>query len=210
VMNANKTTLPSLVLAGMLTVLSPSLAAEPAPATAPVAAPAPAAAPALYNVRELQVQHGRLANPTASANCSTSSGEVASMVIKAFKADGLPAFSVLGAPARTPGIARVDIYPDVVTLQPHDKECVTWVSLTAQSKDVLRVYPVETPRNLITTYWTGGLMIASSITGHAMALNDAIVKLTAAFSRQFRIDQPPSLAPHDDPVKDIQQLTPKT
>jgi len=189
VMNANKALLTGLLLAGVLAPLSPAHAAEEAMAVR--------AAPALYGVKEIQVQQSRLANPQASANCGTSSGELSAMLLKAFKADGLPAFSILGATPVKQGTARIDIFPDVATLQPRDKECVSWVSFTAQSKDVLRVYPVETPRNLITTYWSGGLMIGTSAAAHPAALNEAVTKLEAAFSRQYRLDQPPALTPPD-------------
>jgi len=190
VMNANKVSLACLFAVVLGLFLSATAQAEEKVV-------AIKAAPALYGVKEFQVQYGRVGNQAASANCGTSSGELATMVLKSLKSDGLPAFPVLGAQPVSPGVARIDIFPDIVTLQPRDKECVSWVSITAQSKDVLRVYPVETPRNLLTTYWTGGLMISSSQSGHPTSLNDAIAKLTAALSRQYRLDQPPTLTPQD-------------
>lgn len=181
-MNVNKT-IPAflLCLSTLLTSPFPVLAQQ-------------GSAPALYNVKELLIQHGRLANQQASANCGTSSGEIAAMVLKAFKTDGLPAIPVLGAPPADSNTARVEVFPDVATLQPREKECISWVSLTVQSKDLLLIRPIETPRNLITTYWTGGLMVSSSTTAHPVSINDAVTKLTAAFSRQYRLDQPASLA----------------
>lgn len=117
------------------------------------------------------------------------------MVLKALQADNLPAFSVLNAPKRDPNVARIDIYPDVVTLQPREKECVSWVSITAQSREILQINPVATPRNMMSTYWHGGLMVGSSNTAHANTINDAFSKLGAQFSRQYRLDQPPEISP---------------
>ena len=183
--NANKSGLCGLLLsASLLTLVSP------------VAALAQASAPALYDVKELQVQHGRIGNPKASANCGTSSGEVSMMVLKALQADKLPAFSVLNAPKQNPNVARIDIYPDVVTLQPREKECISWVSISAQSREILQINPIATPRNLMSTYWQGGMMVGSNVTAHANTINDAFAKLGAQFSRQYRLDQPPELTPH--------------
>ena len=193
-MNANKSLSTTLLLAGTFLVAFSSCSFAQEAEQQKIKA-----APAMYNVKEMQMQHGRIANPTASANCGTSSGEIATMFMNAFKVDGLPVFSVLGAPPPKQGVARIDIYPDVVTLQPREKECVSWVSLTAQSKELLRIVPIDTPRNLITNYWSGGLMVGSGVSGHPAALNEAVQKLTAQFSRQYRLDQPPSLTPTESP-----------
>ena len=154
-------------------------------------------APALYGVSEIQVQHGRIGNPKASANCGTSSGEVLTTVLKSMEKEGLPAFSVLQAPPLAAGAARVNAYPDVVTLQPRDKECVSWVSLTINSREPLSVNPVKLPRNLTTTYWTGGLMVGSIDTAHATSISEAFQKLIEQFGRQYRADQPPDLKAQD-------------
>jgi len=151
-------------------------------------------APALFNVQEIQVQHGRIGSAVASANCGVSTGEIAAMVLAALKVENLPVFSVLNAPPLRPSVARVDAFPDVITLQPREKECISWVALSVQSKEPLQIDPIKTPRNLITTYWTGGLMVGSSALNHANTIKDAYLKLAEQFGRQYRLDQPPDVS----------------
>ncbi|MDD2324630.1 MAG: hypothetical protein PHW63_01260 [Alphaproteobacteria bacterium] len=154
-------------------------------------------APALYGVSEIQVQYGRIGNPKASANCGTSSGEVLASVLKSMEGEGLPAFSVLHAPQQQETAARVNAYPDVITLQPRDKECISWVALTVSSREPLQINPIGLPRNLTTTYWTGGLMVGSPASAHAASINEAFQKLVEQFGRQYRADQPPDLTPQE-------------
>jgi hypothetical protein len=154
-------------------------------------------APSLFSVGEFQIQHGRIANQRASAICGTSTGEVAKMVSSAFRTDGIPSFPVIGAPDPKPDVERVDVYPDVVTLQPRDNECVSWVSLTVQSRGALTISPVQTPRDLNVVYWTAGMMVGSSVNSHPATLNDAFQKLSSLLSRQYRADQPPAVR---DPI----------
>ena len=188
-MNASKLSL--LSCCSLLVLLStPVRAADEAP-------PKPKTAPSLFSVGEFQIQHGRLANQKASATCGTSTGEVAKMVTTAFKTDGLPSFAVIGAPDPKKDVERVDVYPDVVTLQPRDNECVSWVSLTVQSRAALTIEPILVPRDLNVVYWTAGMMVGSSVNGHPAALNDAFQKISSLLSRQYRADQPPAVR---DPI----------
>lgn len=181
VMSANKVLLASLSLA-IIAAPSDSFAQESV-----------ATAPSLYAVGEFQVQHARIANPKASGNCGTSTGEATKMVVGALKANKLPTLHVIGAPAALKNVERIDVFPDIVTLQPRDNECVTWVSLTAQSRAALRLQPVPTPRDLAVTYWTGGLMVGSPAANHPTSLHEAIQKLSQQLARQYFADQPPTI-----------------
>ncbi|MGE4350564.1 MAG: hypothetical protein AB7E52_00050 [Bdellovibrionales bacterium] len=147
-------------------------------------------APAMFGVGEFQIQHARLVDPRASAACGTSSGEVMRLVEIALKGEGLSVFTVLDAAPPQRGVERVDIYPDVATVQPRETECSTWVALTAQSRAALRLDPVSTPRNMVVTYWSGGLIISSTTISHPTVLKDSIQKLAEAMARQYRSDQP--------------------
>lgn len=181
-MSANKILKTSLVVASLFALPSASYAQG-----------AVATAPALFAVGEFLVQHTRIANPKASGNCGTSTGEATKMVVDTLKSSKLPAFHVIGAPAARKSVERVDIFPDIVTLQPRDGECVSWISLTAQSRAELRLDPITTPRDLVVTYWTGGLMVGSTATNHPSSLLAAIQKLGQQLSRQYFADQPPTI-----------------
>jgi hypothetical protein len=183
VMNANKTKAAFCFLTSFVGLVA---------ATSAIAGPS---APALFGVQEIMVEHGRMGNEAASANCGTSGGEVATMVEKALKMDNLPVFSVIDAPDVREGAARISLLPEVVTLQPTDKSCISWISLTAQSRSTFMIPPVSVPRDAIVNYWHAGVMVGSNPSSHARTINEAIDKMAAQFSRQYRLDQPPSLSP---------------
>lgn len=154
---------------------------------------AEASAPALFGVKEIQIEHARMGNAAASAACGTSGGEIAKMVEDSLKMDNLPVFSMVNAPNEKPDSVRITLLPEVTTLQPTDKSCVSWLSLSAQSRNTLLISPLPTPRHAMVTYWSGGVMISSNVSSHSRTINEAVDKLCAQFSRQYRLDQPPVL-----------------
>lgn len=156
------------------------------------------AVPAMSGVQEVQVQHARVGNSAATGACGTSSGEIAADVLKVLKGDNIPAFSVIDAPPPRMGVARIDLIPEIITLQQQGLTCTSWISLFAQSRGSIRVPPVETPRNITALYWRGGLMISTTQAGHPRALTEAFGKLALQFSRQYRMDQPPPLPDFSD------------
>ncbi len=179
-MNVNKTLLGGILLASCLL---------------PATGHAIDSAPALYNIGEIQVQNARLGNSEATANCGMSSGEISDAVIKSFRGDSLPVFSPINAPPSKESVARIDLLPTVMSLQTDDKTCTSWVSFSAQSRNLVILPPIKTPRYITATYWEGGMMVYSTKGGHAQAIINAIDKITGQFSRQYKIDQPPSSTP---------------
>ena len=156
---------------------------------------APANAPPFYGVKEMRLQYPRLGNPDATSKCGLSSQELMTLILKGLTTLGLPVFSVVDAPPFKPEVARVDLFPDVVTLQPQEAICISWVSLTAQSNEIINLPPVEVPRSVLVTYFSSGMMFGGSVNGHANAIKDTIDKLGAQLVKQYRNDQPPELAP---------------
>lgn len=159
-------------------------------------------APSFYAVTEFVLQHPRFGNPKASGACGTSTGELTKIVLAALKTNKLPVISIVGAPPPRPNIERVDILPDVVTLQMHPDECVSWISLTVQQRVPLRLDPVPAPREMNIVYWHGGLMAGSTVNSHPNALKDAVTKIGQSLSRQYRADQPPTIADSPLPAED--------
>ncbi len=179
-MNANKKTALFFFLSAALVLPFASAKAQ-------------GSAPAMLNVKELRVQHTRLGNNAASDLCGLSPSETMAHVLSKLKEDKLPAFSALESPSSQMGVARIDVVPEIVTLQKQGLDCTSWVSLAAQSRSTLRVPPVEVPRYVTVVYWRGGLMVSSPQVSHARAVRDALVKLATQFSRQYRNDQPPPM-----------------
>ncbi len=151
-------------------------------------------APGMMNVKEIQIQHTRIGNNEAADICGIASSDMTLHVLKRLKEDQLPAFPILQAPTPSMDKARIDLQPEVVTLQRQGLECTSWVSLTAQSRGTVRIPPIEFPRYVTITYWRGGLMVGSTQTGHPRAVREAFIKLSGQFSRQFRTDQPPPMS----------------
>lgn len=156
-------------------------------------------APSLYMVGELMVHSARLGNPAMTASCGLSSGEVSHIVLKSLKNDNLPAISIINAPPPKNNVARIDILPTMMSIKTDDKTCTSWISLSAQTRDLVVLPPLEVPRNVVVTYWDGGLLVHSRIEGHAQATINAVDKLAEQFSRQYRMDQPPDLSQQEQP-----------
>jgi len=154
-----------------------------------------ATAPALSNVKEMIVQNVRTGGVLAKSkrNCGINSEALTSHLIKLLKNYGLPAFSPVEAKPAQMDVARIEIHPEVVTSNSQDVECTSWVSLSAQTQNALRVPPVETPRSVVVTYWRGGLMVNSLETAHAHVVAEAFEKLVRQLSSQYNRDQPPQI-----------------
>ena len=157
-------------------------------------------APSFFGVSEFIVQHPRFGNTKASAACGTSTGEFTKLLLAALKTSKLPAISVVGAPVSRPHVERVNICPDVVTVQPRDDECVSWISLSVEKKAELRLDPIDTPRKMTVTYWSGGVMTGTTAASHAISLKDAAEKLSQQLARQYFADQPSTIKDPAAPV----------
>lgn len=155
-------------------------------------------APSLMGVTEIQVQHARFGNTAASDGCGLSNSIASGHILEKLKEVQLPAFSVMDAPALKMGVARIDLMPEVVTMQKQGLDCTSWVALMAQSRVSTRIPPIETPRNVTVTYWRGGLMISSPQVSHPRAVREALYKLSLEFAKQYRADQPPPLPDFKD------------
>lgn len=193
-MNANKTVRSGSYRVGVSFLALGLLLSAPATALE-------GSAPALLGVQEIQVQHGRLGNNAASDMCGLSSSDAATQVLNILKEEQLPVFAVMDAPMPRMGIARIDLLPEIVSLQREGLDCTSYVSLTAQTHSTVRVPPIETPRNVWVTYWRGGLMISSTQVGHLRAVREALTKLSQQFAKQYRSDQPPPLPELGEPGK---------
>jgi len=150
-------------------------------------------APAMSDIEVIQVQPGRMGNKSASDACGLSSGEVSAQVLALLKKSQMPAYSLMETPQVTLGKLRVELYPEVMTLNPQGIDCISWVSFYLQSRSTLPVPPSRTPRNVTINYWRGGLMVSSTQISHPRVMKEALEKLTGQLAAQYRLDQPPAL-----------------
>lgn len=157
------------------------------------AASAQGTLPAMSGVTEIILQPARVANREHAEKCGLSDTLIADTLLKLLKADALPVYTLMDRQERDPRIARIDLLPEISTLLLHNVDCVTFVTLSAQSKQPMRIPPIERARNVQTVYWRNGVMFNSTQISHAEITGNALQKLAAQFSRQYRLDQPPKL-----------------
>ncbi len=150
-------------------------------------------APSLLGVEEIVVQNTRLGQGGPSAACGIISSNAVDAVLKKLKSEEIQAFSVMSAPRANDKVARVELLPEIVSLQRQGLDCVSWVALTAQTRETVALPPIKIPRNLSVTYWRAGLLISSTQIAHARAVYDALGRLAVSFAKQHRLDQPPPL-----------------
>lgn len=151
------------------------------------------AAPALSNVQEMIVQAVRTGGTAAAKSCGISQEKLLSVLVKELKNYNLPVFSLIEAKPSRMGIARIELMPEVITSNTQGVECTSWVSLTAQSQNTVRIPPVETPRNIVVTYWRGGVLVSSAESSHGQVVADNFDKLSKQLALQYNRDQPPPM-----------------
>ncbi len=157
-----------------------------------------ASAPAMMGVKEVIVQYAHIGNPKTADDCGLSREELAGILNKTLADYGVPAIGVTDAKPPTLGVARIDLLPDIFTLSSQGLDCVSWIALTAQSQNTVRILPVDALRNVTVTYWHDGIMVATNPTAHEHAVGEAVEKLAKQFARQYVLDQPPTIHGYDN------------
>jgi hypothetical protein len=161
-----------------------------------------ATAPAMSGVQEVLLQYAKIGNNAKAGACTVTPGEITSALYASLKSYNVPAVSVIDAKPAMIGVARIELIPEIVSLNSQGVDCTSWVSLVAQTQNTLRIQPIETPRSVIVTYWRGGMLVNSNQTTHPHAIKEAFEKLSSQFSQQYKLDQPPELPNLDAPPAD--------
>lgn len=151
------------------------------------------AAPEMLGVREVILDYARFSDPKASDTCGLGREQIASELFKALNGTGVPAVPVADAKPPVMGVARIDLIPQIDTHADDNLDCVTWVSLSAESRANAVIPPVATLRGVTVLYWRQHVMIASNQSAHEQLVGDNLEKMAAQFAQQYRLDQPPEL-----------------
>jgi len=186
VTNVNKALLTCLFLTGCFLLHTSDARAQDAVEGDPIAPP-------LYGIEDIVVDLARFGNEKASANCNTFRREVSDQILSTLQTDGLPARSSMGNDITNHSKISVDLIPEVVTLVPRDKMCVSWVAFNVQSRNAILVPPATYHRDVKLTYWKGGLLVTTAPHAHPRGIKEAIDTLIGQFVRQYRVDQPVTL-----------------
>ena len=149
--------------------------------------------PSLYDVQDISVNLARLGNETASTNCGVFRRKVSDQTLSFLLKDGLPARSSMAEHVKDKNKVSVNLIPEVTTIQPSNKRCLSWVSFSVQSHNAINLPPTKYHRELRLNYWNGGLLVSTSQHSHHRGIKEAINKLTGQLARQYSADQPPKL-----------------
>lgn len=155
-------------------------------------------APAMSNVKEILVLGVKPGNEAVTQMCGIKPDKLTQYIVKTLKSYSLPATSALEAKPTRFDTARIEVLPEILSTNTQGIECTSWVSLTAQSENTLHIPPIETPRNVLVTYWRGGVLVSSVVPSHQQVLTNTFEKLCRKFAQQYRMDQPPPLPVFDE------------
>jgi hypothetical protein len=159
-----------------------------------VAAPSPilaaGAAPALDGVKEIIIQPVQFSDPKAADACGLSRDDITGAVLKELQNGNAPV--ILASEAKPPmiGVARVDLYTQVYTLNSQDLDCASWIETSVTSKSNVVVLPIEVPRSVSIDYWRQGTIVATNQSQHQAMVKYTVEKMMQLFAKQYQVDQP--------------------
>ena len=159
----------------------------------PVAAHAQGSAPEMFGVNEVVVDYVRFDDPSASDSCSLSRDDVAAVLAKALAGSGVPAVPVADAKPVVAGMARIELIPEISTYMDENLGCVSWISLSAESRSKVIIPPVNALRSETIVYWRQHTKVASGQSAHAQTVDNVLQKMASQFVQQYRLDQPPQI-----------------
>jgi hypothetical protein len=151
------------------------------------------AALSLYGVKEILVRSVRFDDPTVAKSCRLDGGDLDDLIMKEMQSNNLPALAENNARPSTTDVARIILVPQIVPFNSQGFDCVTWVSFSAESRNHLRVLPVEIPRVVNVIYWRHGEMVASAVSVHADHVNAALHNMLHELAQHYITAQPPKV-----------------
>jgi hypothetical protein len=162
-------------------------------ALTPSAVMAQGAAPAMFGVEEAVIQVPHFGNDKTADECGLDPGPLLDIIEKTLQDKNVPAVSVAEAKPSVIGVARINLVPDIFSFNSQGLDCTSWITLTAESRNSVRIPPVDTSRNVTITYWREGMMLGSNQTTHQGVIGEAFRKLALDFAKRYKLDQPPPL-----------------
>ena len=156
------------------------------------AAKAEGVATAMFGVKEILVHYPRINNPEAAGFCGLAHVDLLAGMMKSLKTYNIPIFPPLEAMPPQIGVPRIELWPEIYTLNNEGIDCTSWVSMTAHTENNLVIPPINVPRSVVVTYWDKGTMVTSSESQHMRTVSAAIIKLGEEFANRYISDQPAS------------------
>lgn len=151
------------------------------------------AAQALYGVKEVVVRQVRFDDPAIAKSCRLTSEDLDSLIMQELKDANLPVITERDARPTVAEVPRIFLVPQIVPFNSQGFDCVTWVSMTAETRNHLRVLPIEIPRIVNVVYWRRGEMVASAVSVHGDHVTASLHNIIREFGQRFLQAQPPTV-----------------
>jgi hypothetical protein len=156
----------------------------------PLKAQAQGAAPGLYGVGEIVVDYVKFDDPKASDICSLSREDIAVIIAKSFAGTNVPVTAVVDVKPPVAGVARINLVSEISTIVDDSMNCMSWISLSAESRASIVIPPVTTLRGVTVVYWRQHNRVVSGQSLHPERIGETLKKMIDQFAQQYRIDQP--------------------
>jgi hypothetical protein len=147
-------------------------------------------APEMFGVGEVVVEYAQFADPSASDTCSLSREQIASVLSEAFVGTKVPAVAASEAKPQILGIARIQFVPMISSHVDENLGCISWISVSAESRINAVIPPVSPPRSVTAVYWRQNAKVSSGQSIHAKKVAEILKKIVDQFAQQYKLDQP--------------------
>jgi hypothetical protein len=159
----------------------------------PTARAQESAAQALYGVQEILVRPVHFDDPAAAKSCRLVGSDVDELIMKELKDNGLPVVAEKDARPSLTDVPRILLVPQIVPFNSQGMDCVTWTALSAESRNHLRVLPIQIPRVVNVIYWRYGEMVASAVSVHGEHVSASLHNMIRQFGQRYTQAQPPTV-----------------
>jgi hypothetical protein len=153
------------------------------------------AAQSLYGVKEILVRPVVFDNPAIALSCRLKAEDVDEAIMREMHDNGLPAMTEADARPSTMDVARIILVPQIVPFNSQGLDCISWISLSAESRNHLRILPVEIPRIVNVVYWHRGEMAISAQSVHFEHVSQSLHAMIHDFGTRYNAAQPPKVGP---------------
>jgi hypothetical protein len=150
-------------------------------------------AQSLYGIKEILVRPVHFDNATVAASCRLRRDALDAFLMRELQDNNLPVTAEMGSVPSAADIARIYLVPQIVPFNSQGLDCVTWVSLSAESRSHLRVLPIEIPRIVTVVYWRRGELVTSAQSVHADHVTATLHNMIRLFAESYNNAQPPKI-----------------
>lgn len=151
------------------------------------------AAQGLYGIKEILVRPVHFDDPAAAKTCRLTGEDLDAVILQELKDNKLPATPEKDARPSTAEVPRILLVPQIVPYNSQGLDCITWVALSAETRNHVRVLPIEIPRVVNVIYWRHGEIVASAVSVHGDHVAQSLHSMIREFGQRYMLAQPPTV-----------------